>query len=166
MSDPLTVLQAKLADAHGLAIAAADVTRLVEPRLEDVELRGELRALRCDAEETRARCAEVEAALGDAVAQEMLVHANTIAERASDLAGAWFKAGTDPLSAWSFVAMGEAAEVTTWVAVTALALQARAPAVAELADWALPLQQRHLDLALGGALRLAEHAQATADRFG
>jgi hypothetical protein len=96
----------------------------------------------------------------------MLSHANAIAERASDVAGAWFKAGTDPSSAWSFVAMGEAAEVTTWVAVTALALQARASDVAALADWALEVQQRHLEVALGGAVRLAEREQATADRFG
>jgi hypothetical protein len=166
MSDPLTVLQAKLADAHGLAIAAADATRLVETRIEDAALRGILRTMRRDAEETRVRCLEAEAAFGEEVAREMLSHANTVAERASDLAGAWFKAGTDPPSAWSFVAMGEAAEVTTWVAVTALALQAQAAGVAELADWALPVQQRHLELALGGALGVAERERATADRFG
>lgn len=166
MSEPLTVLQAKLADAHGLAIAAADLTRLVEPRIDDVELRGDLRTMRRDAEETRARCVEAETALGEEVAREMLSRANTVAERASDLAGAWFKAGTDPQSAWSFVAMGEAAEVTTWVAVTTFALQARAAGVAELADWALPVQQRHLELALGGALRVAGLEEPTAPRFG
>ena len=141
----------KLADAHGLALAAIEVTRRVEQIVDDVELRGRLRAMRKDAEETSDRCA----ALGTGA------RAVTIHERARDLANAWFKAGTDPLSAWSFLAMGEAAEVTTWAAVTELALQARDEAIAEIAAWALPVQQEHLATALSGAVRLA-----VAPRFG
>lgn len=155
----LSVLQQKLADAHGLALAAIDVTRKVEERIEDVELRGRLRAMRKDAEETRDRCFL-------AATPDMHAHANTIHERCADLAGAWFKAGTDALSAWSFLAMGEAAEVTTWAAVTELALQAEQSDIAELAAWALPLQQEHLATALSGAVRLAGQEQATAARFG
>jgi hypothetical protein len=96
----------------------------------------------------------------------MAARANTIHERCADLAGAWFKAGTDALGAWSFLAMGEAAEVTTWAAVTELALQAAQSDVAELAAWALPLQQEHLATALSGAVRLAGQEQAMAARFG
>lgn len=156
---PLSVLAQKLADAHGLAIAATHVTTRVETMVDDVTLVGELRAMRRDAEETRARCMRI-------VDEEQIAHAQTIAERAQDLAGAWFKAGTDPLSAWSFLAMGEAAEVTTWAAVTELALQARAPEVAELAAWALPIQQQHLAQALSGAVRLAGLQDALGARFG
>ena len=155
----MTVLEQKLADAHGLALAAIDVTRKVEPLVEDVELSGRLRAMRRDAEETRDRCIVV-------ASSEMLAHATTIHERAADLAGAWFKAGSDALSAWSFLAMGEAAEVTTWAAVTELALQVRDDAVAELAAWALPVQQEHLATALSGAVRLAADEQALGPRFG
>lgn len=155
----LTVLQEKLADAHGLALAAIDVTRQVEERVGDVELRGRLRAMRKDAEETRDRCFLL-------ATPQMVARANTIHERCADLAGAWFKAGTDALGAWSFLAMGEAAEVTTWAAVTELALQAAQSDVAELAAWALPLQQEHLATALSGAVRLAGQEQAMAARFG
>jgi hypothetical protein len=157
--EPLTVLQQKLAEAHGLALAAATVTRLVEPLVGDVELRGKVRAMRGDAEETRDRCLVLANA-------EQVAHANTIHERCADLAGAWFKAGTDPLSAWSFLAMGEAAEVTTWAAVTELALQVRDEAIAELAAWALPVQREHLAIALSGSVRLAGHENAHAARFG
>jgi hypothetical protein len=166
MSEPLTVLETKLADAHGLAIAAAEATRLVEARIGDAGLRGDVRTMRREAEATRARCLEVEATLGEQVAVELLMHANTVAERASDLAGAWFRAGTDPLSAWSFLAMGEAGEVTTWAAVAALAVRARAAAIAELAEWALEVQQRHLEVALTGAVRLAELEEPASPRFG
>jgi hypothetical protein len=142
------MLYRKLAEAHGLALAAIEVTRKVEPFVEDVELSGRVRAMRKDAEETSDRCAAIASA-------DMLAHATTIQERARDLANAWFKAGTDPLSAWSFLAMGEAAEVTTWAAVTELALQAKDEGAAELAAWALPIQQEHLAIALSGAVRLA-----------
>jgi hypothetical protein len=156
---PLTVLAQKLADAYGLALAAIDVTKKVEPLVDDVELSGRLRAMRKDAEETCERCAVL-------ATQDMRAQASTIHERGADLAGAWFKAGTDALSAWSFLAMGEAAEVATWAAVTELALQAGDVAIAELAAWALPLQQEHLATALSGAVRLAGYEQALAPRFG
>ncbi|HEV2592657.1 MAG TPA: hypothetical protein VGU02_12275 [Gaiellaceae bacterium] len=155
----MTVLEQKLGDAHGLALAAIDATRKVDALIGDVELRGRLRAMRKEAEETRDRCVLIASA-------EMLAHANTIHHRAGDLAGAWFNAGTDALSAWSFLAMGEAAEVTTWAAVTELALQAKDSAVADLAAWALPVQQEHLATALAGAVRLAGHEQALGPRFG
>jgi hypothetical protein len=154
-----TVLQEKLADAHGLALAAIEVTRKVEPFVDDVELSGRVRAMRKDAEETRDRCIVLATA-------DMLAHATTMHERAADLAGAWFKAGTDPLGAWTFLAMGEAAEVTVWAAVTELALQAKDDAIAELAAWALPVQQEHLATALSGAVRLAAGQRALGPRFG
>jgi hypothetical protein len=159
MHEPLTVLQQKLAEAHGLAIAASAATQLVERRITDATLRGELRAMRADAEETRARCVRV-------VTADQLAHTNTVAARGMDLAAAWFKAGTDSLTAWSFLAMGEAAEVTTWAAVTELAVQAGQPVVAELAAWALPIQERHLATTLSGAVRLAGLEDAAAARFG
>jgi hypothetical protein len=166
VSLPLSTLQQKLAEAHGLAIAAATATEKVEERVDDVQLRGELRDLRRDAEETRARCLRVEGVFGDEQADAMLAHANTVSERADDLAAVWFKAGTDPLAAWGFLAMGEAGEVAAWAALTELALQAGAVEVAELATWALPIQRAHLETALSGAVRLAGLTEALADRFG
>jgi hypothetical protein len=161
----LTVLQEKLAEVHALAIAATHVTTKVEERVEDGPLRLELRAMRRDAEETRARCLAVEQRLEDDVAEDVLAHANTMRERAFDLAGAWFKAGTGPLAAWTFLAMGEAAEVTAW---RALAVMTRGSStdVADLAAWALPIQERHLQTALDGAVRLAELAEPAGPRWG
>lgn len=166
MEEPLTVLQEKLAEAHGLAIAAGDVTRAVEERVPDPSMRDGLQAMRSEAEETRARCLRVEQSLGDGVAGAMLHHANSIHGRASSLLGAWFKAGTDALSAWSFLAMAEAGEVAAWAALTELARQSGPTGVAELAAWALPVQERHLALALEGAVHLAGLEDAASTRFG
>ena len=157
----LTVLQEKLAEAHGLAIAAAVVVDKVEERTLDLELRRRLWAMQEEAAEVRARCLEIERALG--LADELLAHANVTRDHAADLAAAWFKAGTSPLRAWSFLAMGEAGEVATWAAVDALA---DADGIAELAAWALPLQRRHLELALDGAALLARQADPNGPRWG
>jgi hypothetical protein len=162
----LTVLQEKLAEAHGLAMAASVVVEQVRERTLDSQLQRLLRELQDDAAETRARCLDAEAALGSALAQELLAHAQTTKEHAGDLVAAWFKAGTGPLRAWSFLAMGEASEVAAWASVDVLARRARADGLAELAAWALPVQRRHLELALDGAVRLAEEADPHGSRYG
>ncbi|HEY7398098.1 MAG TPA: hypothetical protein VH538_07345 [Gaiellaceae bacterium] len=162
----LTVLQQKLAEAHGLAQAAGVVTVKVAERLEASSLRNTLETMREDAEETRARCLAVEESFSPAAYDEVRAHANSTNDSASDLVGAWFKAGTDPLRAWSFLAMGEAAEVAAWSAVAVLADRAGAGDVAELAAWALPVQRRHLAIALDGSLVLAESFDPTAPRWG
>jgi hypothetical protein len=157
----LTVLQEKLVEAHGLAIAAAAVVDKVEERTLDLELRRRLWSLQEDAAEIRARCLAVEEQVGPS--DELLAHANLTRERAGDLAATWFKAGTSSLRAWSFLAMGEAGEVATWAAVEALA---DTDGIAELAAWALPLQRRHLELALDGAAVLARDADPSSPRYG
>jgi hypothetical protein len=160
----LTVLQEQLGDAHGLAMAAGETVDRVEARVADERLLGRLDELRQDADETRARCLEAEAAFGEELAEELVARANTVGERAADLATAWFKAGTSPLAAWSFLAMGEAAEVATWSALRQLAGRERA--LVELADWGLGMQSRHLALVLEGMPLLAQRFEPSAPRFG
>ena len=160
------MLQEKLGEAHGLAIAGAVVVDKVEGRLADHRLRRELDTMRLEASETRARCLEAERAFGPELAAEILAHANATDEKASDLAAAWFKAGTGPLAAWSFLAMGEAAEVAAWTALASLARRDAGGPVAEVAAWALPVQERHLRIALEGAARLAETVDPAAPRWG
>jgi hypothetical protein len=162
----LTELQEKLAEAHGLAIAAAAVTRKVAEITPDGELTLELHSMHGDADDTRARCLALERSFGAELADDLLAHANTTKEKAADLAVAWFKAGTGPLSAWSFLAMGEAAEVAVWSALLVLASKAGDEHVLGLAGWALPIQRRHLETALSGVVQLAELRNPTGPRWG
>lgn len=162
----LTELQEKLAEAHALAIAAAVVTEKVAAVTPDHELELELHTLRTDADETRARCRAVERRFGPELGNELLGQVNATKEKAADLANAWFKAGTGPLAAWSFLAMGEAAEVAVWSALEILAAKAENDAVLELAAWALPIQRAHLDTAFSGAVRLAELRNPNGARWG
>jgi hypothetical protein len=162
----LTVLQETLGEAHGLAIAAAVTVDRVEQRLLDHRLRRHVDVMRLDANELRARCLEAGRRFGEDLATEILAHANTISEKGADLAGAWFKAGTGSLAAWSFLAMGEAGEVAVWTAFESLAQRDGDPRLVELAEWGLEVQRRHLDLALEGAELLAERLEPAAPRWG
>jgi len=162
----LTELQEKLAEAHALAIAASTVTHKVEAVTPDNELKLELHSMRREADETRARCGVLEHRFGADLAGEVLAHVNTTSEKAADLAGAWFKAGTGPLAAWSFLAMGEAAEVAAWTALEIFAAKADDRPLLELAAWALRIQRAHLDTAFSGAVRLAELGDPNGQRWG
>jgi hypothetical protein len=162
----LTVLQQKLAEAHGLAMAASVVTAKVAKRVDDEALLRELETMNEDAEETRARCLLVERTLPEELFEELRAHANSTHESAADLVGAWFTAGTDPLRAWTFLAMGEAAEVAVWSAVAALAVRADDDQTAELAAWAVPVPRRHLAVALDGAVVLATDFDPVGPRWG
>jgi hypothetical protein len=160
----LTVLQEALAEAHGLAIAASATVDRVEQRLDDRDLRRRLDDLRLDAAEVRARCLDAGRSFGDELAGEILAHANTVGDRAADLAGTWFKAGTGPLTAWTFLAMGEAGEVVSWSALCLLA--EREGVLVELAEWGVELQRRHLESALEGVELLAGRLEPAAPRWG
>ncbi len=162
----LTVLQEKLAEAHALAIASDAVAAKVLERVDDPGLRHDLQAMQRDAAETRARCIELEKRYDEETRRELLHHVSSTRDKATDLASAWFKAGTGPIASWAYLAMGEAGEVAAWSAVTALAVRARDGALCELAGWALELQQTHLRIALEGAVRLAERADPDAPRWG
>lgn len=162
----LTALLEKLAEAHGLAIAASSATAKVKELVEDPGLRQELDSMQADAEETRARCVRVEKILPEELFDEVRAHANSVHETSADMVGSWFKAGTDPIKAWTFLAMGEAAEVATWQVVATLAADAEEPNVTELAAWALPIQRRHLAVALDGTVALAAAVDAIGPRWG
>ena len=160
----LTVLQEALAEAHGLAIAASATVDRVERRTLDRDLRRRLDELRLDAAEARARCLDAERSFGDELAVEVLARANTVSDRAADLAGAWFRAGTGPLAAWTFLAMGEAGEVAAWSSLRLLA--EREGRLVELAEWGLEVQRRHLELALDGVELIAAQIEPAAPRWG
>ena len=160
----LSVLQQQLGEVHGLAMAASETVDRVEERVVNRELRRRLDALRLDASEIRGRCLEAEGAYGEEPGREIVEHANTVAEQAADLGGAWFKAGTSPLAAWSFLAMGEAGELSSWTALSSLA--EREGELVELAAWGVDVQRRHLDLVLASATLVAELFEPASPRWG
>jgi len=61
----------------------------------------------------------------------------------------------DPLDGFEFLTMAEAGEVGHWSIVAKLNEKAGNAELRTLTDWALPIQQRHLQEVLDGSLKLA-----------
>jgi len=61
----------------------------------------------------------------------------------------------DALDGFEFMTMAEAGEVGHWAVVRVLARKAGAPEIQELAEWAGPIQQRHVEQTMEGSLELA-----------
>ena len=73
-----------------------------------------------------------------------------IVERHLDLAGE-----DEALDGFEFLTMAEAGEVGHWSIVKKLNEKAGVESIAALAEWALPIQQRHLQTVLEGFLAIA-----------
>jgi len=61
----------------------------------------------------------------------------------------------DGLDGFEFLTIAKAGELGHWSVVAKLNERTGNPRLREVMDWALPLQEEHLQRALGGSLRLA-----------
>jgi hypothetical protein len=152
----LTKLEAKIAEVTGLAMAAQDVTRLVRGMLgpEHEALAKKLAQARDEARETQKRCTEVARSF-DGKKTAILDKAREVKQEATQMREAYLAGEDDPLDGFEFLTMAEAGEVGHWAIVEKLNERAGLGEVRTLAAWALPIQQRHLQEALDGSLKLA-----------
>ena len=68
----------------------------------------------------------------------------------------------DGLDGFEFLTMAEAAEVGHWSVLEELNKQAKHPGVRSLTKIQLPIQKRHLKVAMAGSVKLAAKEDATA----
>jgi hypothetical protein len=152
----LTNLESKLAEVLGLAEASNGAAETVKGMLDDDEqdLAGTLERMRDEAKETAERCTEV-AAQFDGKKTAILEAARETKQEATEMMKTYLEGEDDALDGFEFLTMAEAGEVGHWAIVKKLNERAGVSAVTELAEWALPVQQEHLNLVLKGALDLA-----------
>jgi hypothetical protein len=152
----LTNLESKLAEVLGLAMAAKDATDHVAGMLgdENESLRAALERMHGEAAETEDRCTELAGSF-DGKKTAILDSARETRGEAGEMLEAYLGGEDDPLDGFEFLTMAEAGEVGHWAIVGKLNERARNAAVAELVDWALPIQRRHFDDVLAGSLELA-----------
>ena len=62
---------------------------------------------------------------------------------------------SDALDGFEFLTMAEAGEVGHWTVVKAMNKRANLPGLRELAEWQIPIQQRHFEQTLRGSVELA-----------
>jgi hypothetical protein len=127
----LTTLESKPAEVLGLAMAAQDSVQQVRGMLgrDHAALDKRLAKARDEARETK--------------------------QEATEMREAYLGGEDDPLDGFEFLTMAEAGEVGHWSIVAKLNEKAGLGELRKLTDWALPIQQRHLEEALDGSLKLA-----------
>ena len=150
----LTVLEEKLAEVMGLAMAAQGATDHVGGLVDDEGLRGKLETMKGEAEETEQRCAEVADSL-DGRKTAILEKARETKGEATDMMSTYLGDDADGLDGFEFLTMAEAGEVGHWTVLGRLNEQAGNERLEELVDWALPIQQRHFREVLEGSVALA-----------
>jgi hypothetical protein len=150
----LTVLEEKLAEVLGLAMAAQDATRKVEGLTEDESLAQTLARMRDEAEQTEERCTGLAEEL-DGKKTAVLEKARETKGEASEMMKTYLGDDAEALDGFEFLTMAEAAEVGHWSVLRKLNERASQQELSALIDWALPIQERHFKEALDGSLELA-----------
>ena len=152
----LTNLESKLAEVLGLAEAAKGATEKVKGMLDEDErdLASRLDRMRDEAIQTAERCTEV-ADRFDGKKTAILEAARETKQEGAEMMQTYLKGEEDALDGFEFLTMAEAGEVGHWTIVKKLNERAGIAAVTELAEWAVPIQEEHLNLALEGSLDLA-----------
>ncbi|HZQ64191.1 MAG TPA: hypothetical protein VFA66_03055 [Gaiellaceae bacterium] len=154
----LTVLESKLGEVLGLAMAAQGATDKIKGLVEEEgsdQLVATLERMHQEAAETEERCTE-RASSFDGKKTAILDKARETKQEATEMMRTYLGDDADALDGFEFLTMAEAGEAGHWSIVKAMAQRAGDGRTLELAEWALPIQERHLEEARKGSLRLAE----------
>jgi hypothetical protein len=116
-----------------------------------------------EARETEERCTDLAGEL-DGKKTAILEKARETKQEATEMMRTYLGTDADALDGFEFLTMAEAGEVGHWEVVRVLADRGGKLDVRRLAEWAEPIQKRHLDTAFEGSRRLAaaEDPDATA----
>jgi hypothetical protein len=154
----LTVLESKLGEVLGLAMAAQDTGKKVA-RLAEAERASDLvqtlEQMAREAAETEERCTTLVDQL-EGKKTALLEKARETKREAAEMVSTYLGDDADALDGFEFLTMAEAAEVGHWEIVDVLAQRAGRSELQELAGWAIPIQQRHFEQARKGSLKLAQ----------
>ena len=153
----LTNLETKLGEVIGLAMAAQDATKKVG-RLAKKEKHEDL----VQTLETMAKEASMAEKRGTEIAETIdgkktaiLKEARSVKTKARDMMSTYLDADADALDGFEFLTMAEAGEVGHWSVLKTLNKTAGNQEIEALVEWALPIQQRHLEGVMKGSVQLA-----------
>ena len=152
----LTNLESKLAEVLGLAMAAQDAVQQVHGMLDPAHaaLAKKLEQAKEDARETQERCTAL-ASTFKGKKTAIVEEARSVKQEATEMREAYLGGEDDPLDGFEFLTMAEAGEVGHWSIVAKMNEKAGHADLQKLCDWAIPIQQRHLQEVLDGSLKLA-----------
>jgi hypothetical protein len=148
------VLDEKLAEVIGLAMAAQGATEKVNGLTEDGELAEQLDQMSQEARETERRGTELAGEL-DGKKTAVLDKARETKGEATEMMSIYLGDDADALDGFEFLTMAEAGEVGHWLVLRKLNEQAGDERLQQLIDWALPIQERHFEDVKAGSIKLA-----------
>jgi len=150
----LTVLEEKLAEVIGLAMAAQGATEKIGGLTDDGELSEKLERMNEEAHETEQRGTQMADQL-DGKKTAVLDKARETKSEATEMMSTYLGDDADALDGFEFLTMAEAGEVGHWSVLRKLNERAGDQRLQELVDWALPIQERHFEEVKAGSLKLA-----------
>jgi len=161
----LTVLESKLGEVIGLAMAAQGATekigKLVKEEGDD-DLVAVLDRMHKEAAETEERGTDV-AGEYEGKKTAILEKARETKQEATEMMRTYLGADADALDGFEFLTMAEAGEVGHWSVLQELNKQAKHPGVRKLVATHLPIQRRHLKDVMAASLQLAAKEDANAE---
>jgi hypothetical protein len=150
----ITTTEEKLAEVTGLAQAAQGTIDKVAPLIDDGELAASLKRMKREAEETEERCVSL-IDQRDGRKTAILDKANETKQEATEMMDTYLGEDSDGLDGLEFMTMAEAGEVGHWEILAQLSRKGDESELVELAEWAIPIQERHLSEVRSGSLTLA-----------
>ena len=150
----LTVLEEKLGEVLGLAMAAKAATEKVSSLTDESDLRSQLERMHEEAEQTEERCTDVAGEI-DGKKTAILDKARETKGEAAEMMSIYLGDDAEALDGFEFLTMAEAGELGHWEIVRQMSEKVGDDAALELADWAIPIQKRHKDVVRASSLELA-----------
>jgi len=150
----LTPLDEKLGEVLGLAQAAQEATKTVAGLAEQDEHTKRLEQMGEEAAETERR---VLALIDDLEGKKTKIQekGRETKGEATKMMKTYLGSDADELDGFEFLTMGEAGELGHWEIVREMSRKTGEDEVLELAEWAIPIQKRHIEVVRESSLELA-----------
>ena len=160
----LTQLEAKVGEVLGLAQAAKESTRKVKQLAQKEKQRDLVQELQQIAEEATETAKRVNQVASSFKGKKSAIteKARETKEKAADMMDTYLDEDADALDGFEFLTMAEAGEVGHWAVLEKLNEDARHEELQEVVKWVLPIQQKHLEKAIEGSVKLAAEEDANA----
>lgn len=150
----LTNLESKLGEVIGLAMAAQAATDKISKLVEDDQLSKALKRMNGEAAEAEERATDVAGTI-EGKKTAILEEARETKSKGSKMMSTYLDDDADGLDGFEFLTMAEAGEVGHWKVLRQMATEGKYPDVIELAEWQVPIQERHFQEVQAGCLSLA-----------
>ena len=150
----LTNIESKLGEVLGLAQAAKGNVKKLAKLVEDEQLLRQMEQMAEEAAVTEERVTEVAGSF-EGKKTAILDKARETKSEADQMMSTYIGEDSDELDAFEFLTMAEAGELGHWAIVRTMNQKLGNPEIQQLVDFALPIEEKHVQIVREGSLKLA-----------